>query len=243
MELMNKKIIIIAVVLSLITSFFIYAYIQKSANISVKSPKISVYVASKDLPERTKITLSDMNLVQIEESALQANAIKSKDEIIDKRVKFKIFAGEQFREDRIEEEKNMSMAYKIPYGKRALSFNINESSAVGYNIKPGDYVDVVGTFDKEETLEGTQKVFYQKITKIVLQNIQVLGVGALKEDTPKTASTEEPKTITLAVDLKDTEKLIYALESSTIKIILRPVDDKTSINTNGAIRLEVTGKK
>ena len=137
----------------------------------------------------------------------------------------------------------MNMAYSLPKGKRAVSIDVNEASEVANFLKPGDHVDIISTFEKEEVTKPTGKIVYPKISKLILQNILVLGIGNDRQITEKDDKKEAPKTITLAVDIRDTEKLVYAAEAGIIRLALRPADDQRIINAEGTIRTEVTGEK
>jgi len=244
MEWINRKILGIAIVLSIITSGFIFAYINNITKSPSAGEKVRVYVAARTIPERSNINITDIKSIEIEQKNLQSGGgLTKKEEIIGKWVKETIYEGEQIRSDRIVNEKKMNLAYRIPNGKRAVSININEASGVAYNIVPGDYVDIAATFDKDEGRELYGKVLYNRMTKIILQNVLILAIGENTGKDVKEVKNVIPKTVTLAVDINDMEKIDYASEASTLKLFLRPVDDKQTKTTNGIVRTEITGKK
>lgn len=243
MEWINRKILAIAIVLSVITSGFIFAYINNITKSPSEGEKVRVYIASKTIPERTTINITDIKSIEIEKKYAQNGSLSKKDDIVGKWVKETIYEGEQIRQDRIVDEKKVNLAYNIPKGKRAVSININEASGVSYHIIPGDFVDIAATFDKDEGREAYGKVLYNRVTKIILQNIQVLAIGENTASDSKDTKKTIPKTITLAVDINDVENLVYASEASTLKLLLRPVDDKGMKNSEGITRTDVTGKK
>jgi len=243
MEWINRKILGIAIVLSIITSGFIFAYINNITKSPSAGEKVRVYIAARTIPQRTCINITDIKSIEIEQKSLQSDGVTKKEEIIGKWVKETIYEGEQIRSDRIVNEKSMDLAYKIPNGKRAVSININEASGVAYNIVPGDYVDIAATFDKDEGRELNGKVLYSRMTKIILQNVLILAIGENKVKDAKEVKNVIPKTVTLAVDINDMEKIDYASEASTLKLFLRPVGDKQTKSSNGIVRTEITGKK
>lgn len=243
MEWFNKKIFVIALFLSLFTSLIIYSYINRLGNTTKPVEMVEVYVASKTIPPRAVITPIDIKQVAIDKKYVLSSAVKNKAEIIGKRVKESILAGEQIVRDRLIDENKAGLSYSIPSGKRAVSVNVNEASQVAGFISPGDYVDVVATFEKEEMDEQGQKVVYPKISKIILQNVLVLGVGQdnhLREDEKK---KELPKTVTLAVDSQDVEKLVFASEVGILRLALRPMGDSKVIDTNGITRTNIMSTK
>jgi len=240
---MNRKILAISIVLSIITSGLIFAYINNITKSPSEGEKIKVYIASKTIPERTCINITDIKLIEIDKNYVQVGAMSKKDDIVGKWVKETIYEGEQIKSNRIVNEKEKNLTYNIPKGKRAVSININEASGVAYHIVPGDYVDIAATFDKDEGREPYGKVMYNRVTKIILRNVRVLATGEKTGKDAKEAKNEIPKTVTLAVDINDIEKIVYASEASTLKLLLRPVDDKETKDTEGTTRTDITGKK
>lgn len=243
MEKANKKIIIIALFLSLITAVLIYAYLTGNSNTAV--PKIeysTVYVAAKTIPARSTITGADIKQVKIAKELISASAITDINEITGKRSIESIIKDEQILKERLADENSMLLSYSIPEGTRAVSINVNEQIDVANLLRPGDFVDVVASFEKDEEDNGQIVKVYPRMTKTILQNVQVLALGqdvALSADKLK----ELPTTVTLAVKKEDVEKFIYASEYGTLRLTLRPVDDKSDTSSPGIIRGDMTGTK
>ncbi len=243
MEKANTKIIIIALVLSLITAALIYFYI--SADKTEAAPEIkyaTAFVAAGNIPARTEITLEHIKQVKIAEELLNTSALSDQKDIVGKYTKESIIAGEPFLPQRLAGEDNMTLSYYIPEGKRAISMNISEQASIAYLLRPGDYVDVIASFDKENEEMGELTKTYPRISKVILQNVQVLALGqemTLSAD----KLSEVPSTVTLAVSKDDMEKFVYASEFAALKLALRPVDDQSQSETNGIIRADMTGSK
>lgn len=144
---------------------------------------------------------------------------------------------------RLINEDNMSLSYHIQKGMRAISINISEQVSVANLLRPGDYVDVIASFEEEEEKisEEMSKVF-PKISKVILQNVQVLALG---QDLVLSADklSEAPSTVTLAVGKEDMEKFVYISQFATLRLALRSVDDTSKIDTQGIIRSDMTGSK
>jgi Flp pilus assembly protein CpaB len=68
-----------------------------------------------------------------------------------------------------------SLASKIGEGNRAISINVNESTSVSGRIRPGDEVDVIGTFLRPS--ENPANKQGDLVTVTLLQRIYVLAVG------------------------------------------------------------------
>ena len=243
MEMVNKKIIFIAIILSLFTSLFIYSYINRMTKTASTTDLVKVYVAAKTIPSRAMISAADVKGIEIDKKYVLAGAFQNSAEVIGKRVKDRIIAGEQILKDRLADQEKLNLSYTIPEGKRAISINVNEASEVGNFLRTGDFVDVIATFEKEEVIGTDKKTVYPKISKVVLQNVLVLGIGQDIDVSDSDKKKEIPKTVTLAVGINDAEKLVFSTEVGVIRLALRSVGDTGNSQTKGVIRDELTGDK
>lgn len=246
MDGLHKKIFMIAILFSVITSIVVYSYMSHSSKTSKAPQLVKTFAAAKTIPARAVITPSDIKEVEVEKKNLLTGAFQNQAEIIGKRAKDSIIAGEQILKDRLVSENNMNLSYTLPKGKRAVSINVNEASEVANYLKAGDSVDVIVTLEKEEVNTATQKITYPKISKTVLQGILVLGVGQDEgqvNNSKENAKKELPKTVTLAVNPNEAEKLVFASEDGVIRLALRPAGDESEVQLNGVIRKEISGTK
>jgi pilus assembly protein CpaB len=125
-----------------------------------------------------------------------------------------------------------NLARAIPAGKRAISISVSKASSVGGFIQQGDYVDVIATFRPRNG---------DTISKIVLQDIQVLAMGNTYEfeagiatSTPAIAASKA-ELITLALTPEDLEKLMYLDAGTTFRLVLKNPEDKNNVvQTRGA---------
>lgn len=246
MEQNNKKIFIIAVVLAIFTSALIYIFLSSIQPTEQKIQYVNVIVASRNIDVRMVITDEDLKEVKIEKSQLNKNALLNKMDILNKTSKDVIYEDEQILKTRLAD--NISeLSFQIPKGKRAVTINVNEASAVGYFVSPGDYVDIIATLQKD-TDNGKE---IPRITKTLLQNILVLGVGHDK-GTPRAAlnnassqqiqnsTVSATKTVTLAVLAEEAEKVALSEEAGILRLTLRPVGDKDEIISTGITRSNLT---
>ena len=242
MESVNRKILIISLILAALTTFLVYLYIKNATTKPEVVEYINVYVAAKTLPAKYKIADADLKQVKVTREFLNPSAVLNKADIVGKRLKDSVIEGEQILRDRLIEENKMTLAYNIPEGKRAVSIDVTDRTNVSHLIRPGDFVDVIASFDAEQEDEPQNTIIRPRITKTVLQNIQVLALGqdqAVLEEKLK----EGPKTVTLAVTPQEAENLVYVSEYAIIRLALRPADDNESVNTGGIIRKDIVPEK
>jgi pilus assembly protein CpaB len=235
MEKINKKIASIAIAAALITSFLIYLYLSGfSSTSNIAKTKIA-YVAAVDIAAKVVITDKMVTQIKVPLDITLPIGASDKSEILGKMTKERIVKGEPILIERLFEEKLTTMAYIVPKGKRALTISVNEISQVSTFMTPGDFVDIIVTYEEKDKELAGRKLFYPKYTKVLMQNIQVIGIGRNMEEVNKIEG-ELPTSVTLAVSLIDAEKLILSEESGTLRLVLRPAMDDAIITTPGVIR-------
>lgn len=242
METVNKKVLIIALALAALTAVLVYAYVSSVKSVPQEIAYVNVYVASRTIPANSAVTDSDIKIAKVPKDLLNPKAVMDKSQIVGKRLKDSIIQGEEIVADRLADESKVSLSFRMPAGKRALSIEVDEQTAVSGLLRPGDFVDIVASFEKEEAENGSTKTIYPRITSILLQNAEVLALGqdqAIADEKLK----ELPKTVTLAVDPQDVEKVIYASEYGVLRLVLRSAEDKGTVKTQGAIRQDVVPGK
>lgn len=241
MESSNRKVIILAIVMALFTTFLIYLYIRKAITRSDVVSYVDVYVAAKTLPAKHVMEEGDIKKIKVAREYLNPNAIVNKAEIIGKRLKEKIISGEQILYDRLVTEKDMTLAYNIPKGMRAVSLNVDEQIEVANLINPGDRVDIIASFESEVAEDKNNRTVYPRITKTVIQNALVLALGQnMSEEQDR---KELPKTVTVALSPEDAEKLVYITEYAKVRMALRNIDDEKTVRTSGVTRNDLTANK
>jgi pilus assembly protein CpaB len=243
MESVNKRVIIISLILALFTTALVYLYINKATTKPEVVEYINVYIAAKTLPAKHQIAESDVVQSRVTRDYLNPNAALNKADIIGKRLSESIIQGEQILKERLVEDNNLNLSYNIPEGMRAVSVNVNEQIQVANLIVPGDYIDIIASFptESEEIGENTRVALSR--SEIVLQNIKVLALSQYTGKADDTKTEELPKTVTLAVTPKDAEKLVYVSEFASFRMALRPVDDDKIVKSNGTLKEEIISDK
>jgi pilus assembly protein CpaB len=217
MESANKKVILIAFVLALLTTFLIYIYLT-SLNVKPQlEEKVNIYVAANTMPARYMITKDDLKAEVISKDLLNENLVLNKSEVIGKRIRDRIIEGEQILKSRLLDSQGLSLSYNIPEGKRAISITVDEQSEVSGLLRPGDYVDVFVNIPSKDPWPQNSKNLVQNVQVLALSQDQVIVGEKL---------SELPKTITLAVNPEDVAKILYSTEYGRIILSLRAVGDE-----------------
>ncbi len=103
-------------------------------------------------------------------------------------------------------------------GRRAFSLPVDNNAAISGLLRPGDRVDVLGTFTRPDAADK------ERLTLTLLQNVPVLATG----DRLTVKEKEGVKgfgTVTLDVDLEEAELLAFAVDRGRVALALRGADD------------------
>jgi len=220
--MLNKKILIIAVLLALITTGATYYYLKTEiGKVKYKEELVPVIVAKIKIASRTAIEESMIEAKKIPRSFVLPNSATKKEEVIGKICLAPIIGGEQIilSDDRIAvRDTSLGLAFIVPEGKRAVTIRVDEKASVAGFIKVGDRVDIICSFDRDDE-EGGQK------TVSILQNKKILALGRETSSTRKESPQEQQLLVTFALSIPEAETLILASEKGRINFALRSFAD------------------
>lgn len=211
-----------------------------------------VVVAKTTLPAQTVLTPDNVELRDVNSDALQPNAATAMSDVQGKALSVPVATGQQIlapflvNADAPEVKK---FADLVPAGKRAMAVTFTEINTAGGLIAPGDFVDVIGTFNKN--------ILGKDQSMLILQDILVLAVAqntsadqlprqsgantgtSLPPPTRGTTGVPVPtaaavpfapaqtRTVTLAVDPEAAERLALAEDYGKLRYIVRPGSERT----------------
>jgi pilus assembly protein CpaB len=168
-----------------------------------------------------------LKVVDWPKSNLVAGSIAPSENLQNRVVRQNLVAGEIILEGKLAPVGTMGgMAGIIENDRRAITVKVDEASGVAGFIMPGNRVDVLLTVNKSEFTEDP-------ITRTVLQNLLVLGIG---QDLETQKSGEKPKvvpTVTLEVTPPEGERLALAAKEGHITLALRGWTENGTVATNG----------
>ena len=232
----NKGLLMIAVVLSLLTTGLVYSFLKKtSGNLPVNT--VAAVVAKVDIGAKTRITPEMVQVTKVPAPYLQPGGVQEAAEVIGMLSKESIVAGEQITVRRLlGEGKAAGFTGLIPEDKRAITIGVNEVTGVAGFVKAGDYVDVVVTFEKSTAGDN--------VSHLVLQNVLVLAANRETEggaiETNNTSSKEKKEAIktasvTLAVTPDEVAKLTLSEDKGKVRLVLRPFMQNVGVSIAGPI--------
>jgi pilus assembly protein CpaB len=106
-----------------------------------------------------------------------------------------------------------SQSIAVPEGKRAVAIPIGLVSGVGYNVRPGDHVDVLVTIDIKDQTGNTQT-----ITSLAAQDVLILSVGEVPS---QKGNSTDSKSYTLALSVPQAMAVTQGSEKGSLRLLLR----------------------
>ncbi len=152
---MKRRIIGIggAVVLASVGTFALVTYVQSAKDEAVAGERlVEVYVLSKTVPANTPLSQIEQSLdvVEVPAKVRVEGAVSDLDGLDDSLVAaVDLQAGEQLLSSRLVEEIDRSKV-DVPAGLQEVTVALDPARAVGGELKPGDTVGVVLSFDPFE---------------------------------------------------------------------------------------------
>ena len=236
----KKSLLLVAVALSGLFAFMLYRYLN--------TPTASemVIVAKTDIAPKTTITDDMIKEVSVPKDYIQPNALKDKKKVVGSITRETVISGEQITARRLViAGKSSGFTGIIPKDKRAMTVAVTEETGVAGFPKPGDYVDVVVTFDQQELGEPVSQIILQNL-QVLATNHEIEGGEAVVPATAKVsgAPTSKTNTVTLAVNPQEATQLALSDEKGKVRLALRPFLAFDSVVTTNAITLTgIVGNK
>jgi len=260
----------LALVFAVVAGVFVFVALNQSGDDEkeavtpgVTTSSRQVVVAGEDIDIRTEVTESMLTMKTVPEDEALQGAYSDYEPVVGQVTRQDIFKGEQVTRSKVgpqtDTEIEQGLSFVIPAGMRGFSIKVDETSAVGGLLLPGDLVDVIGVFDDEDDFDVDKAV-------TLLQNIEVLAVAqesqeaipppaaADEEATPvaEDGATEEAasqqdslgtrpedvetkpkaKTVTMAVTPEQAQLLALSQAQGKLVLALRPYGDAAEVSLN-----------
>lgn len=212
---MENRLLLLALVCGLLAAITGYAFIAvKEASVMKSMEPVKILVASKFITPKTRLSEDMVKEALMPAKFVTTAHIKDFKKLNGRMAMVPFIEGEPILLNKVSEKAD-ELSGAVPTGMRAVAVGVDEESSVGYMIKPGDYVDVLLTYEKNE---GKQA---QNATASILQSAQVVAVGT----DFNAAAVKKYSTITLAVTPEEAELLTFATSRGRISFTLRPAGE------------------
>jgi pilus assembly protein CpaB len=193
----NRRLVLLALVAGIVAAILIYTALSRgseSTGSAGAASTVPAVVAKQDIPARTKITTSMVEVQQVPTDTHSELAYTDMSQVVGQVTRYPIATNEQVLSTKVVSLQSAaaagdSLSYVIPEGKRAISIEVSEVVSSGGLVLPGDYVDIIGVFDVTFGNGDQQTTEDKYFSRIILQNIEVLAVAQTVVDTVPEAGT------------------------------------------------------
>jgi pilus assembly protein CpaB len=119
-------------------------------------------------------------------------------------------------------------------GKKAVTLRTNDVVGVGGLVLPGDRVDIFVTNEAKD-LKNADGSLIQPYTDLLLTNVRVLAIDQILD--PKHTAPIVGRTVTVAVNLNDAQKITLASTIGTLTLVLRENGAKETAEATNRLTL------
>ncbi len=223
---------------------FVYINGRENRLLELSAMK-DVIVASQDVQANTILDERVVQRVQVPAKYVQPQALTELRDAVGRVALVAIPRGAQVLGTYLEDEGRTALAYEVPRGRRALTVAVTDETGVGGLVRPGNFVDIFGTFEFGRPVSmqmgQTQYTDERTETRLMLQNVQVIAVGREhRRERPEPKPANAPTTIaeqaareredrqgssirhmTMLVGPREAQQLVLAQEIGTLTLALR----------------------
>jgi pilus assembly protein CpaB len=208
--------IIASVVLAGLGTGLLVAYVHSAEDRALKGEKtVSVLVVTDTIPKGTKVEdiIGKVTTEQVPVKVMAKGAMASLTPVAGRVAAVDLLPGEQIVQGRFATPAQAANA-NVPPGSLQVTVALEAVRAIGGQVREGDSVGVVVSFDDPET------------THLVLHKIAVTGVrtaeGAPVVSKPDLAGPAGMLFVTLALDGPSVEKVVFAAEHGRLWLSWEP---------------------
>lgn len=243
----NPRALALSLIMGMFALLMQYSCIKKErTQLLFDGELMATVIATKNIPKNVKLDETMFKVDKVPRKWRQPGALGKLEEVDGQISASPIQAEEQVLATKLVSLEDAGLAFKVPKRKRGIAVAVNEVNGVGGHVKPGNYIDILGSFD----FGAGDKADLRTVT--LFQNVLVLAVGDdLGQSIPQTLdaaaaqdnyvrnTTRNNGTIVVSLTPVDSQKVTLAQEMGTLSMTLRSlwedqrfVDlEKTSIHT------------
>jgi pilus assembly protein CpaB len=235
----------------LFAAFAIWLYLDARENELLQMSALQdVVVATKDVLANTALDERTIEVTQVPRKFVQPGAVAAVADVVGRVAAVPIPQGAQVTGTSLIEGGAESLAFSVPRGLRAIAIAVSDVTGVGGQLRPGNFVDVVGTFEygMPSGTAGGQITYSQERTETVTiaQNVQVVAVAGepVAIEGGSAANEEKPSpspgppalasltSVTLLVTPAQVQELVLAQQIGALTFSLRSSLDSAPVELN-----------
>jgi len=236
---MNKNIVVVlggAILAAVLVAMLVQ--VTLGGKKGAVSSGVEILVAAKELRKGTELSKGDLAWKKWPQDAVFKGALvrtkgKKASEVLKGRLDRSFSEGEALVRSAVFSGKGNVVVARLDPGERAVSIKVNAAAMVAGFLAPGSYVDVILTYKKRVVIGDDSPVVDELVSRnidkiaseTILENVRVLAIDQ-KAERGTEDKVKVGKTVTLAVPIRDAEKLALAAEMGDITLAMRGVGDE-----------------
>lgn len=227
----NKLLLILSLLMALAAAVFVYYYLDGlKKTYQQQSDFQPVLVAATEIPAKTLVTSQMVAVKEMPAQYIGSNTCRDPEEALGKTTRSQILPGEIIRQEKLASGKDAAdgLAFLVKPGMRAITVAVNDVSGLAGLLRPGDRVDVLGTFEPPAPA-GQEKT---TLTSLLVQNLEVLALGQSLEADQASGDGDIQygyRNVTLMVAPEQAQPLTLCSEKGSLRMILRAPADQGTI--------------
>ena len=177
----SRAALLLSIVLGAIAAVMILTWARgRESELLQLSQMKDVMVATKDIPANTIMDESLVQRRQVPSTYMQPGALSDAEAVKGRVTSIPIPLGAQILNTYLQDSGRAALAFDVPRGRRAVTIAVNDVTGIAGLARPGNFVDVLGTFSfgRPTNYQGGQLVFADEKTetRMLLQNLQVAAI-------------------------------------------------------------------
>lgn len=227
--------LIAAVVIAALGAVLIFLYVQGINDRAVANQQpVKVLTAKKEIATGTSVSAAqaagDFQLSTVPKANVVPGALTDTTSLNGQVALSTVFPGEQIIPGHFGAPATAQKVIAIPKGDIAVSAQFSDTARVAGFIQPGSHVVMFISATPQQAANGatttTSKTTGKNYTRLLLPNVLVIAVGSTTTipqttTTPSGAQTTQQVSqtiLTVGVNQKDAEKIIYAQANGTLTL-------------------------
>lgn len=269
----SKSSTLIAVLAGLLAVAMLWVYLNSRESQLLQLAELKdVIVARRDIPANTVLDETMIERIQLPSRYLQPTAAEQLAQAVGRVAVVPILLGSQVVLSQLDDPGLTALAYQVPRGRRAVTVSVTDTTGVAGLVRPGNFVDVFGTFEYGRPIGVEQGVVRyadeRTETRLMLQDVLVLAVGRehrRERPAPRATATQQTAeqreleqvresrtaatTVTMLVEPKQAQELILSQELGMLSLVLRSnldvgnLSNFPTLDPMGLLQLQIPVKK
>lgn len=192
---------------------------------------------NKTVLDGTMIEIIELPEVFAQQLGNVAEPVASMDALVGLRAVQDVPAGAILLKQFFSPESMRDLSDQIEPGHRAITLAVNAESTVGYFVRPGSRVDLIGTFVQPEASTTSFQDRLSTRARVLIENVRILAAGpALSHNEYQRLSERGYGTVTLEVTPHQASMIVFAQQqlNGPLTMVLRRNDESGSTGADGA---------